>query len=120
MYVVVDESGTETRMRGLMPESARKLIEGGAFLYREAPDGSREEVTDPSEVLERAPEESVTLVMPEYVDDRMVAVVDVFDAMAAELAGARTMSADEGRPLSFPEAMARLRDIVARGVSLEG
>ena len=117
MYVAVDESGAETRMAHLMPESLVKMMANGTTLYREGDDGTRTEVTDPEDVLEIEPEESVTLVAPVYVDDRMLAVVDVFDAMAAELTGVATMSAED--PMTFAEAMERLREIVGKGASFK-
>lgn len=117
MYVAVDESGAETRIAHLMPESLVKMMANGTTLYREGDDGTRVEVTDPEDVLEVEPEESVTLVAPAYVDDRMVAVVDVFDAMVSELTGVATMSAD--KPATLAEAMGRLRAIVEKGASFE-
>lgn len=112
MYKVTDTDGNEVTIGHLMPEQAERMLSDGWEIIR---DGAA--VTDPTEVAETEPSEDVLLVAPEYVDDRMIAVVDVFDAMAAELTGVATMSAEE--PMTFAEAMERLREIVGKGASFK-
>lgn len=78
------------------------------------------DVTPPSGV-----EGSFTLVEPVYVDDRMDAVLDVFDAMAALiLPESATLSASEGAPAPprdpievFGEKLTALREITKAGES---
>ena len=78
------------------------------------------DVTPPSGV-----EGSFTLVEPVYVDDRMEAVLDVFDAMAALiLPESATLSASEGAPAPprdpievFGEKLTALREITKAGES---
>lgn len=113
MYTVRDADGNEVTIGHLMPEQAERMLSDGWEIIR---DGAA--VTDPAEVAETEPSEDVLLVAPEYVDDRMIAVVDVFDAMAAEVGGGSTMSTRSAPASSFAEALERLREIVSRGASI--
>lgn len=62
-------------------------------------------------------DQSFIIVKPEYVDDRLKAVVDVFDALSASVpavasnASVRAMSVNDV-PMSFAEALEALREIV--------
>lgn len=80
--------------------------------------GNRE-IVDASEVVEPpAMGEPLVLVQPVYVDERMMATVAVFDALAADLypsAAVMTMSAeaaDSAAEGEFMAAVARLKGLV--------
>ena len=80
--------------------------------------GNRE-IVDASEVVEPpAMGEPLVLVQPVYVDERMMATVAVFDALAADLypsAAVMTMSAeaaDSAAEGGFMAAVARLKGLV--------
>lgn len=78
----------------------------------------RREVVKAADIVEPKPMLNGTvLVTPPYVDDRMLAVVDVFDALASELAApaAMLMSAEEPRRADFAAALEKLKELVLRG-----
>lgn len=80
----------------------------------------RREVVKASDIVEPKPMLNGTvLVTPPYVDDRMLAVVDVFDALASELAApaAMLMSAEEPRRPGFAAALEKLKELVAHGAA---
>lgn len=105
-------------------DELRRAEDEGAVLIALYNSGRRE-IVKADEVVEPLPRmNGVTLVQPEYVDDRMVAVVDVFEALAGELASqqpvaAISLSADAESgvaanvlPGSFQQALERLKVIV--------
>lgn len=86
---------------------------GGMLFLAEYSDGSRE-VVDVSDIKEPQPMmNGITLVQPVYVDNRMRAVCDVFDAIAAEQPAVTAMSADTaGGEKTFAQALAALKALV--------
>lgn len=105
-------------------EALRQAEDAGMIVIAEYSDGSRE-VVKAADVREPEPMlNGIELVKPQYVDERMVAVVDVFEALAGELASpqpvaAMSLSADVKSdaavnvlPGSFQQALERLKVIV--------
>lgn len=81
-------------------------------------DGNRT-VVQPEDVKEPINDDQpFTLVQPLYVDDRMKAVVDVFDALAAS-ADVQPVSSKARAAMSFAEALEALRAL-AYGTGEEG
>lgn len=83
-------------------------------------------VVQPEDVKEPINDDQpFTLVKPLYVDDRMKAVVDVFDALAASVpavaasADVQPVSSNARSAMSFAEALESLRAL-AYGTSEEG
>lgn len=92
----------------------------GALFVAVYSSGRREQVKA-ADIVEPEPVLNGTvLVTPPYVDERMEAVVDVFDALAAEMQPTvALMSADEAAASSAPtfaSALAALKAIVFEGV----
>ncbi|MEG0303724.1 hypothetical protein [Gordonibacter sp.] len=86
--------------------------DAGMIVLAEHNDGSRERVKA-SEVLEPQPEaKGVTLVQPRYVDERVRAVIDVFDAIAAGVAPVPLTLATNDATVTFAQALARLKEVV--------
>lgn len=86
----------------------------------------RRSVVDPSEVTEPVPAfNGVMLAGTVYVDDRMKAVVDVFDALASSVPAAASTLAVQGAAgkarttMTFTEALEALR-LLAYGTNEEG
>lgn len=106
-------------------ELIARAAESGIVFVAVDEDGGRT-VVPPDEVEEPVLDgEPFTLVQPSYVDERMVAVVGVFDALAANtVATPMTMSSVKGERAatapadgtkSFTEALAALKAIVFGG-----
>lgn len=126
MYLAHDPLGnSETQVvefdPALLAEAARRGI---IFIAVDA-DGDRQ-IVDAAEVEPPTGEAgSLTLVQPVYVDDRMEAVLDVFDALAAlmlpeaaPLAAAAIPPAQQRDPSEvFAEKLAALRSITKAGDS---
>lgn len=104
-------------------------VEDGASILRENDDGTTSMLYDGTSWLVEKPDIDAentpfVVVAPAYVDDRMKAVVDVFDALSASVpavasnANVRAMSVGDS-PMSFAEALEALRAIVY-GTSDEG
>ena len=121
MYLAHDPLGnSETQVvefdPALLAEAARR---GNIFIAVDA-DGDRQIVEPPT-----GEAGSLTLVQPVYVDDRMEAVLDVFDALAAlmlpeaaPLAAAAIPTAQQRDPSEvFAEKLAALRSITKAGDS---
>ena len=85
----------------------------GLIIIAEYNDGSRERVSA-DDVKPPNPEvNGISVVLPPYVDDRMKAVVAVFDALAAEQPSVMAISAsNEGHSKTFAEALADLKELV--------
>lgn len=85
----------------------------GLIIIAEYNDGSRERVSA-DDVKPPNPEvNGISVVLPPYVDDRMKAVVAVFDALAAEQPAVMAISAsNEGHSKTFAEALADLKELV--------
>lgn len=82
-------------------------------------EGGNREIVDVSEVVEpSALGEPLVLVQPVYVDERMMAVVDVFDALATDVypsAAIMAMSAEAAESPAvngFAAKLARLKGLV--------
>lgn len=116
MYRVIDQDGTISDYADLMAESARKVLEsGGSISY----DGAN--IDDPSFFEKQSAYEDIVLVSPPYVDDRMLAVLAVFDSMSPAIEseqGSNVRMASKERTQSFSEALSQLRKIVMEGVSI--
>ena len=100
-------------------EALQAAQESGLIIIAEYNDGSRDRV-NAADVVEPQPEvNGVTLVQPSYVDDRMTAVVDVFDALAAEMFGAAMVMSADADPAAvrspFAEALKKLKELVGNG-----
>lgn len=113
-YILHDPVGN---VEGYISEyDAAKLQDAedaGMILLAEYSDLSRERVKA-SDVVEPQPEiNGVTLVQPVYVDTRMSAVVDVFDALAQEGATKNVRMVSSEAALSFADALARLKEMIA-------
>lgn len=100
-------------------EKLQKAEDAGA-MFIAVYDSGRREVVKAAEIVEPKPMlNGTTLVTPPYVDERMVAVAGVFDALAFEMSGGvALMSVDaEGTasPPTFAEALARFKELIANG-----
>lgn len=90
-------------------EKLQKAEEEGAVFLALYSSGRRA-IVKAAEIVEPEPMmNGVVLVKPEYVDDRMVAVVDVFDALASQLfaPAAYAMAADDSAESNAEPTMAR-------------
>lgn len=86
--------------------------DAGMIILAEYSDRSRERVKA-SDVVEPQPDiNGVTLVQPRYVDERVRAVIDVFDAIAVGVAPAPLTLATNDSTVTFAQALARLKEIV--------
>lgn len=118
-------SNTEAMITEYDPELISKAAASGIVFIAVDASGNREIVSaeDVSEPVEDG--ESFTIVQPLYVDDRMKAVVDVFDALAASVpavaasADVQPVSSKARSAMSFAEALESLRAL-AYGTSEEG
>lgn len=93
--------------------------QGGSLIIAEYNDGGRE-LVKASEVIEPNPMvNGLTIVAPPYVDKRMAAVIDVFDALAAEMFGAAMVMSADADPAAarspFAEALEKLKELVGNG-----
>lgn len=116
MYQVVDQDGAVSDYADLMPESAKKILDSGGSISR---DGIQ--IDDPSFFAKQSDYEDIVLVGPPYVDDRMLAVLAVFDSMSPAIEsepGSNVRMASKERTQSFSEALSQLRKIVMEGVSI--
>lgn len=104
-------------------EALQAAQESGLIIIAEYNDGSRDRV-NAADVVEPQPEvNGVTLVQPSYVDDRMEAAADVFDALqalllpeAAALAyDAYAASSARDPAEAFKEALARFKALSLGG-----
>lgn len=119
-YWVHDPVGNfEAMMTDFRQESLKAGADAGLVYIAEDTQGNRsivsyDEVKEPSIA---ASESYAVFVQPVYVDDRMKAVVDVFDALAAETdtaaaTDATTMTAGKTRSsMTFAQALEALRDL---------
>lgn len=118
-------SNTEAMITEYDPELISKAAASGIVFIAVDASGNREIVSaeDVSEPVEDG--ESFTIVQPLYVDDRMKAVVDVFDALAASVpavaasADVQPVSSKARSAMSFAEALESLRAL-AYGTGEEG
>lgn len=118
-------SNTEAMITEYDPELISKAAASGIVFIAVDASGNREIVSaeDVSEPVEDG--ESFTIVQPLYVDDRMKAVVDVFDALAASApavyasADVQPVSSKARSAMSFAEALESLRAL-AYGTGEEG
>lgn len=83
----------------------------GCIIIAERNDGSRQ-IVKAEDVHEPAPNiNGVKLVKHSYVDNRMKAVCEVFDALAETMPSTKSRDASEGQT-AFAEALAALKAIV--------
>lgn len=105
-------------------------VADGASIFRENDDGTTSMIYDGASWLSEKPDidaenQPFVVVAPIYVDDRMKAVVDVFDALAASVpavaasADVQPVSSKARSAMSFAEALESLRAL-AYGTSEEG
>lgn len=105
-------------------------VADGASIFRENDDGTTSMIYDGASWLTDKPDidaenQPFVVVAPIYVDDRMKAVVDVFDALAASVpafaasADVQPVSSKARSAMSFAEALEALRAI-AYGTGEEG
>lgn len=106
-------------------ELINRAANNGMIFIAVDEDGNRT-VVQPEDVKEPINDDQpFTLVQPLYVDDRMKAVVDVFDALAASVpavaasADVQTVSSKARSAMSFAEALEALRAL-AYGTGEEG
>lgn len=101
-------------------EKLQKAEEEGAVFLALYSSGRRA-IVKAAEIVEPEPMmNGVVLVKPEYVDDRMAAVVDVFDALASDYFAPQvaTMSIDNPDAEKAPDffsALARLKELITDG-----
>lgn len=99
-------------------ELINRAANNGMIFIAVDEDGNRT-VVQPEDVKEPINDDQpFTLVQPLYVDDRMRAVVDVFDALAAS-ADVQPVSSKARSAMSFAEALEALRAL-AYGTVEEG
>lgn len=99
-------------------ELINRAASNGMIFIAVDEDGNRT-VVQPEDVKEPINDDQpFTLVQPLYVDDRMKAVVDVFDALAAS-ADVQPVSSKARAAMSFAEALEALRAL-AYGTVEEG
>lgn len=99
-------------------ELINRAASNGMIFIAVDEDGNRT-VVQPEDVKEPINDDQpFTLVQPLYVDDRMKAVVDVFDALAAS-ADVQPVSSKARSAMSFAEALEALRAL-AYGTGEEG
>lgn len=99
-------------------ELINRAANNGMIFIAVDEDGNRT-VVQPEDVKEPINDDQpFTLVQPLYVDDRMKAVVDVFDALAAS-ADVQPVSSKARSAMSFAEALEALRAL-AYGTGEEG
>lgn len=99
-------------------EFINRAASNGMIFIAVDEDGNRT-VVQPEDVKEPINDDQpFTLVQPLYVDDRMKAVVDVFDALAAS-ADVQPVSSKARAAMSFAEALEALRAL-AYGTGEEG
>lgn len=105
-------------------------VADGASIFRENDDGTTSMIYDGASWLTDKPDidaenQPFVVVAPIYVDDRMKAVVDVFDALAASVpavaasADVQPVSSKARAAMSFAEALEALRAL-AYGTGEEG
>lgn len=105
-------------------------VADGASIFRENDDGTTSMIYDGASWLTDKPDidaenQPFVVVAPIYVDDRMKAVVDVFDALAASVpavaasADVQPVSSKARSTMSFAEALETLRAL-AYGTGEEG
>lgn len=105
-------------------------VADGASIFRENDDGTTSMIYDGASWLTDKPDidaenQPFVVVAPIYVDDRMKAVVDVFDALAesvpavAASADVQPVSSKARSAMSFAEALEALRAL-AYGTGEEG
>lgn len=105
-------------------------VADGASIFRENDDGTTSMIYDGASWLTDKPDidaenQPFVVVAPIYVDDRMKAVVDVFDALAASVpavaasADVQPVSSKARSAMSFAEALEALREL-AYGTGEEG
>lgn len=101
-------------------------VSDGASIFRENDDGTTSMIYDGAAWVADKPDidaenQPFVVVAPIYVDDRMKAVVDVFDALAASVpAVAASADVQPVRPaMNFDEALEALRAL-AYGTGEEG
>jgi hypothetical protein len=105
-------------------------VADGASIFRENDDGTTSMIYDGASWLTDKPDidaenQPFVVVAPIYVDDRMKAVVDVFDALAASVpavaasADVQPVSSKARSAMSFAEALEALRAL-AYGTGEEG
>ena len=105
-------------------------VADGASIFRENDDGTTSMIYDGASWLTDKPDidaenQPFVVVAPIYVDDRMRAVVDVFDALAASVpavaasADVQPVSSKARSAMSFAEALEALRAL-AYGTGEEG
>lgn len=103
-------------------ETLDDAVSDGASIVRENDDGTLSIVYDGAEWVETKPDIDAAntpflVVEPQYVDERMVAVVDVFDALCALMfPEAVTLALDDSTPViarnpeeAFKESLAILK-----------
>lgn len=121
-YLLHDPIGnTEAEIAEFDTQKLQAAEDRGAIFIAVYSTGERKVVkaADIDEPLPRM--HGIQLVAPAYVDDRMVAVADVFDALAFEMSGGVSlMSVDDSgaaSPPTFAEALAKLKELIADGNS---
>lgn len=124
-YILHDAAANvEGYITDYSPESLKGAEEMGLVILAEYNDGTRE-VVKAADVKQPDPTlNGVTVVLPPYVDVRMQAVVDVFDALQSIMfPDAMALAADGAEPQAatrdpvevFREKMAALREFTKSG-----
>ncbi len=117
-YMAHDPVGNS---EAVLTEYDAELIERAAeagIVFVAVDDNGDRTIVSPDSVEEPVLDDKpITLVQPSYVDERMVAVVDVFDALASELASPNValMSVEPSNASTFAAALEKLKELVARG-----
>lgn len=116
-------SNTEAVLAEFNRELIDRAAAGGIVFIAVDADGSRSVVPADQVREPQGLDETLRIVQPAYVDDRMKAVVDVFDALAAAAPASRrkrsVRSADAEKP-SFAEALEALRRLAYGEAGPEG
>lgn len=123
-YILHDPvANVEGRITDFDPAKLEEAETSGMVIIAEDNYGCRTivqaaDVREPEPVLN-----GIKLVAPPYVDTRMTAVVDVFDALAAEMYASApvvmsmTTEADAQPDTGFASALARLKELIDGGVA---
>lgn len=126
MYLAHDPIGnSETQVVEFDPALLAEAARHGIIFIAVDADGDRQLVSAEDVKPPTGEAGSLTLVQPVYVDDRMNAVLDVFDALAAFMFPATTLATEDAPPAEAPrdpievfsEKLTALREITKAGES---
>ncbi len=119
-YLAHDPIGNmEWQITNYDKEALRKAESSGIIIIAVGADGSREKVLADDVVEPESDSGSIVIVQPQYVDDRMDAVIEAFDALRAAMMPELTlMSTDneQDEPLKrFSAAVSELWKFAGTG-----